>query len=169
MGVKLLALMAAGAMLVPSVAISAELDFTWGDADKFTDIESGDENRTRFRQRIAEGFEEIFQQNVEQLPSDQTLKVTVTNVDLAGHVDMSGTERLRIVQRGHPPMVSFSYELLDADGNSLASGEERLRGRSAGSSASRTQRGSQSLLTHEREMLNDWFRDTFDDAFDMDN
>lgn len=153
--------LAVAAVLLPATAASAELELSWGDLDKFADVESGENNRARYRERMVEGFEAIFQRQAEQLPEDQTLKIHITNLDLAGMVDMSGPDRVRVVRRGHPPVIHFDYELLSASGESLMAGEERLVGRDVSDSISRGHRNRDRMLAYERDAIEKWFNETF--------
>lgn len=150
-----------------SAANSAELELEWHEPERFSDIEPGNDNRERFRNRVLEGLEGIFQQNAERLPDDQKLWVKVTDVDLAGVVEPvrqgGGMQNMRVVRQGHLPSISFEYKLSDADGNVIQEGEERIRGRSPADQM-RGQRGDMEFLKHENDMISRWFRRNLEDS-----
>lgn len=95
------------------------------------------------------------------LPADQTLKVEVLDVDLAGIVRPSrrtGTP-LRIVNGGADwPRIKLRY-VLEAPGQARLSGEETVTdmdyAHSLGSS------GASEPLHYEKQMLADWFKARF--------
>lgn len=94
------------------------------------------------------------------LPAEQTLRVEVTDVDLAGELRPSvrrGGE-LRVLTGGADwPRVSLRYTL-ESGGRVLSSGEETL---SALDYAHRLRTASRDPLHHEKRLLDDWFRERF--------
>lgn len=163
--------MAAGLMLPMSgliAANAAEVKVTWEEPEKFVDIQVADGNQKRFQERLLAAFEEKFAEFASELPDDQVLHITVTNVDLAGAIeyhDINGVPReLRIV-RGHDfPMMMLSYRLVDSDGEVIQEGESRLRGRELPGqgrlSTPSNMRGGE-MLEYETPMLREWFKSEF--------
>ena len=153
-------------LVLPAAANSAELNVEFENADSFTDIQSGEENRTQHQTRVLEGIEGIFSDLAGQLPDDQVLHITVTDIDLAGYVTPvprdGGLYMMRVVRHGHDPSIRFEYRLTDANEQVLQEGEEDLRGRTASDSVRKTPSVASETLRHEREMLERWSRDTFD-------
>lgn len=153
-------------LALPAVANSAELNIEFDNADSFTDVQSGEENRARHQDRVLEGFEAIFTDLAQQLPDDQVLHIKVTDIDLAGYVQPvprdGGLYMMRIVRHGHDPSIQFEYRLVDANEQVLQEGEENLRGRTASGSVRKTPSAASESLRHERDMLQRWFRDSFD-------
>jgi len=150
----------------PAIANSAELNIEFENAGSYTDVQSGEENRARHQSRVLEGFEGIFTELAQQLPDDQVLHIKVTDIDLAGYVTPvprdGGLYMMRIVRHGHDPSIRFEYRLVDANEQVLQEGEENLRGRTARDSIRKTPSAASESLRHERDMLERWFRDTFD-------
>jgi hypothetical protein len=95
------------------------------------------------------------------LGADQVLRVTVTNVDLAGEPQPSvqrGSD-LRIVRgRADWPRISLRY-ILESNGEVLSSGEETVADLDYTHYV--TLFGTQEPLTHEKRMLDRWFRERF--------
>lgn len=153
-------------LAMPTIANSAELNIEFVDADSYTDIQPGNEHRQRYQDRILENFEEFFTELAGRLPDDQVLNIKVTDVDLAGNVlpvsRDGGMHMMRIVRHGQDPSIRFEYSLVDANDQILQEGEERLRGRTSADSIRQTPSAASNALRNERDMLERWFRDTFD-------
>lgn len=163
--IKYLPWLLAGALALPLAAQSAELELEWQDPERFSDVESANEPRERYRERVLERLESYFADEAEKLPDDQTLHIKVTNVDLAGVVEQvpmqGGLQQLRILRSGHSARIDLEYRLEDENGNILQEGEERLRSRSPADSQ-RLSSSTQTELRLERDMIQRWFRATFD-------
>lgn len=108
----------------------AELDLSFNEPEKFTDIRPANEHRARFRERTLAGFERIFEEFAAELPAGYQWKVTVTDIDLAGDVNPMYTrsgQDIRVVKDLYSPRVAFSHELRDAYGAQVAVGDENIR------------------------------------------
>lgn len=151
---------------VLSVSAFAESDnvttvnVTWEDPGSYTDIRASNESRKKFQKRIFKEFEAYFAKLAETLPSEQTLDITVTNVDLAGHVWPSfgyGND-LRIIESVYIPRLKFSYELKQG-GQVIKSADVDLK------ELAFMERGSMlrdsDTLRYEKSMLKRWFKDEF--------
>lgn len=154
-------------LALPLSAHSAELKIEYEEPEHFSDIEPARENREHFRERTLEGIEYIFSELAKTLPDDQVFHVKVTNLDLAGYVDHihrnGGLQPMRIVRQNEAPSIHFEYSLVDADGNVLQEGEERLRGRGMAEHAGRAHRAEFDHLRQEKEMIDRWFKRNFDE------
>lgn len=155
-------------LTLSAAAHSAELNLEFHEPERFTDIEPGTESRERFRQRTLDGLEEVFAELAETLPDDQVLNIRVTDVNLSGYVDQiqrdGGLQQLRVVRQSQTPTMNLEYSLVDADGNILQEGEERLRGRGVAEQIRRGSRADSEMLRQEREMITRWFNRTFETA-----
>ena len=153
-------------LVVPAVANSAELNIEFEDADSYADIQPGERNRSQHQSQVLEGFEGIFTDLAQQLPDDQVLHIKVTDIDLAGYVTPvprdGGLYMMRIVRHGHDPSIRFEYRLVDSNDQVVGEGEESLRGRTANDSVRQSPSVASESLRHERDMLERWFRSTFD-------
>ncbi|WP_426369608.1 DUF3016 domain-containing protein [Pseudocolwellia sp. HL-MZ7] len=140
-------------------AVAGESEVTWTDPDKYTDVRSGNENRKHFKERIFKSFEKHFAKLSQKLPEGKTLKINVTNVDLAGDVRFSSMQQIRIVKDIYIPRLEFSYELVNADKSLAASGEVDLK--DMGFMTSSSAYKSSSDLYYEKRMINKWFKNNF--------
>lgn len=102
----------------------------------------------------------IFRQlGARYLARGETLRITVLDIDLAGF-DLStrGPSRLRVLNGATSPKIKFRYRL-ERGGRLLESGEDSLSDHSYLSRPGAAL--SSDELSHEREMLDDWFRQKF--------
>ncbi|MGX5914602.1 DUF3016 domain-containing protein [Aliidiomarina sp. Khilg15.8] len=147
-------------------AMAAETEVTWQSPEKFTDINPGDEHPDRFRERVLAALEETFADLGERLPEDQTLRITVTDLTLAGWVEpmrtARGLELVRVVKPAYEPRMDLHYQLVDADGSTLHEGEANLRGRYMLDRATIRRAGAQNVVEYESNMIERWFRQRFE-------
>lgn len=159
-------ILAAGFLLICLPALAAETEVTWQKPEKFTDIRAGDEPAERFRERVLAGLEETFTRLGERLPEDQLLRITVTDLTLAGRVEpmqtYRGLEQVRVVRPLYEPRMDLYYELLDADGNTLDEGEANLRGSRMLEQARIRRPGTSDVVEYESHMIERWFLDKFE-------
>lgn len=142
------------------VANAATAEVTWTDYEKYRDIDPGEGHRKHFRENTFYNFEKHFTKLAAKLPEGQVLKIEVTDVDLAGDTHAAGISRLRIVKDIYFPRMKFSYQLLDAGGNELEANAVELKDMSFMMSA--TLRYKNESLRYEKQMIDDWFFDTFE-------
>ena len=86
-------------------------------------------NKKGQRVYLPELKEYIEKHGTKQLREGHVLTLTFTDIDLAGeHEPWRGvlTHDIRIVRSIYPPRMTFSYELVDGEGNVLQAGEEKL-------------------------------------------
>ena len=102
----------------------------------------------------------------EVLPDGQTLKITVTNLDLAGQVwpasfvglGQSASD-VRLIKSIDIPRIAFNYELLNSNDEILKQGEQNLKDMSF--QDRHNPFFSSESLRYEKNMLRMWFEDQF--------
>ena len=93
-----------------------------------------------------------------RLPAEQSLQITLRDVDLAGEYEpgrMSDMHDIRIIKTLYPPRIELEYRLSDASGTVLREGEATLR--DTGFLLGAGPLGSDPLR-YEKRMLRDWLR-----------
>lgn len=143
-----------------SMAASSEVD--WVKPEDYSDIRPANENRSRFHKRIFERLDEHFSELAAKLPADQTLKVQVHNLDLAGDVRyMMGPNNstIRVVKDIYFPKMRFSYQLVDKNDSEVTSGEADIKDMSFNTGIRNS--SSTDSFYYEKEMISDWFKKTF--------
>ena len=145
--------------LLSSSALAAKVEIKWTDPDKYTDIHAGENNRKNFREQTFTNFEKHFSKLASQLPEGQTLKVEVTNVELAGTTFHGGMNRIRVVKEMYPPRMEFSYKVINADNSIALEGKAKLKNMNF--MMGRTLRYRNDSLGYEKVMIDKWFAETF--------
>jgi hypothetical protein len=153
---KLILVLAFGAMASTQ---AASVNIEWQDADKYTDIRPAGETKHSFRQHVFTELEQHFTKLASQLPEQQQLKIVVTNIDLAGAVEFSGSRQIRIVRELYLPRISFHYQLLDEQ-NQLVQ-QEQLKLKDMAFMQNNNLRYRHASLSYEKQMLDTWFKKTF--------
>ena len=131
--------------------------------EKFTDVHDsngGDSERAR-NELLGELREYIVKQANRLMVSGQVLKITVTDVDLAGEFEpwrTAGGTDVRIVREIYPPRITLAFRLTGGDGAILAQGDRTL------GDMNFMQRLSIQMddpRRHEKALLDDWLRREF--------
>lgn len=154
----LITVLSFGFIAISSTA--AEVEITWTEPDKYSDIYASQESSARFQQRVFTALEKHFSKLAVQLPEVKALKIEVTDIDLAGNVHQN-MRRIRVMTDVFSPRIKFSYQLLDENAVVLVSGEENLKDRNYLSG--KNLRYSREFLGYEKNMLSKWFNKTFSD------
>ncbi len=97
---------------------------------------------------------------MKELPEGKVLNIEVTDVDLAGDVHRT-MSRIRVMTDVYAPRIEFSYQLVDQNKNVLLSGSENLKDRNYLMGSNLRYRNE--FLGYEKNMLDEWFKDTFVD------
>lgn len=140
-------------------AFAASSEVIWTDYESYRDINPGNSGRKQFRERTFKALEQHFAKLAATLPAEQTLKIDVTDVDLAGDTNAGGINRMRIIKHIYSPRMNFSYQVLDADGKVIQSDEVVLKDMNFMSGSNLKYRNES--LGYEKKMLDDWFKETF--------
>ncbi len=147
--------------LVP-VAGAATLELAWGDPAKFTDIRAGEEGQTKFQERVMKELEKTFQKEAEKLPADQKLKIEIKDLDMAGEMEYFHPDfpfGLRVVRNAGFPSIKLSYELQDAKGKVLKSGDSRFS--DMGFNEAIQSLKDPAALHYEQDMIRKWYQHEF--------
>ena len=154
---KLLLAVVPAVLMATGAAVAGTAEVTYERPDRFTDAGRGKQAES-VQKTLTEALQRLASQG---LPDSQTLKVTVTDIDLAGEIP-PGQIRLGEVRvmGQHPdwPRISLRYSLQDG-GRVVAEGSETLSDmaylmRSGLLSAN-------GELPYERRMLGEWFGQRF--------
>jgi hypothetical protein len=161
-------LLAAGCFIAgaTNMARAADLNLAWFNPDGYRDMApTAGESAEAFRQRVFQELGGHLKGLAGTLPADQSLHLTVTDLDLAGDMELgtaaTGYRKMRMVSEMHPPRISFSFQLHDAAGAVILQGEEQLQGKPLLESGMRAQRDFS--FPAEKAMLDAWFKRRFGD------
>ncbi|WP_457673264.1 DUF3016 domain-containing protein [Thiolapillus sp.] len=131
----------------------------WVNPQSYKDVVASEGSQEEFLARTLRELEATINELAASLPDGQKLEMTVTDLDLAGDVKMSGArtqhQDVRVVKDSYPARMKFHYRLLDASGKVLKEGDEKLQSRTL-SASMRT--GSSEPLEMEKRMIRGWFK-----------
>jgi hypothetical protein len=144
---------------VPVAAVdAARVEVVYIDPQNFTDVRNGytqtDSARDFFLVQIRRFIEE---RAARRLADGDTLRVTITDVQLAGDYEARrpSITNVRIVRDVNPARIDLSYRLARADGTVVAHGQRQLR--STGYAVVVGIDPTDPLL-YEKALLDDWLR-----------
>lgn len=155
--------------LIPAQVQAADSEVTWVEPANYRDIHQGADNRKRFHKKMYKNFDEHFDKLAQEMPKNYTLKVNVTDVDLAGNIYRAGMKwgsQLKMIRKIDSrsldaPRMELSFELLDENKTVILSGKNSLKrtvNKIKGSVRDRTRN-----FSYEKKMIDDWFEGTFVD------
>jgi hypothetical protein len=149
-------------LLSSALSAAATVEVSWDDPKDFRDIRVTNDNKARFQARVIEELEEQFREEGEKLPADQTLHVTVHDVDLAGDIEYFHRGYpfgLRVVRNVDFPTIDLSYELTDANDRVIKSGDEKIRDLNFKTPVLTTWK--QGPFRYEHQLIRDWYNTEF--------
>jgi hypothetical protein len=143
-------------------ASAANVDVQWQNPDHYRDVQATGTSQAKFRQQVFKVLDKQFREEAGRLPGNQTLHVTVNNLDLAGEIEYFWNdfpEGIRVMRRVDFPRMELSYELRGADNKVLKSGNANLH--DLGFQDDLSARLDSSPLRYEKSMVRNWARETF--------
>ncbi|MDA0348235.1 MAG: DUF3016 domain-containing protein [Verrucomicrobia bacterium] len=142
-----------------AVNLAAEVELTFENPDNYRDIDYEYAGNKRGQKLYLPQFEKHINKQAERyLEEGQVLSMVITDIDLAGDYEpwrSADAMDIRIVKSIYPPRIKFSYELKDADGNVLESGDEHLSDLSFNY---KIRINYNDELFYDKELITDWFR-----------
>lgn len=148
-------------LLVVAAALPAraagKVEVSYIQPENFADVGFG----VYERERTLKDMTALLQELGRNLPEGQTLKLEVTNINLAGEIRHLRMGDLRVM-RGMAdwPEVTLRYTLSEG-GTTLKTGEARIHDMAYLDHASRSAMEASGPLGNERYMLRKWFGETF--------
>jgi hypothetical protein len=155
-------LLAAALLVTAGSAQAANLQIEWQNAEHWRDTRATDINQQRYLERVKTVLGEQFRREAEKLPADQTLRVTVNDVDLAGEIEYFYRDYpfgLRVIRNVDAPALDLQYELRDAEDRIVQAGEERLR--DPGFRYITLANYDRNIFRYERALISDWYSRAF--------
>lgn len=162
MATGLCAMALALALVQPVLAqdeVASRVEVALGDVSQMRELKHLRGSQQRDTTQAIESLADWLKRQAERsLPVDQSLRVTLRDVDLAGEYEpgrMGGMYDVRIIKQIYPPRIELDYHLSDAAGAVLREGEVTLR--DTGFLLGAGPVGNDSLR-YEKRMLRDWLR-----------
>lgn len=157
-----LALSLAGCVQGPeTAALPVRTQVAFDHPEKFTDVKDRDLPSDSGRDAILGRIRAYLVTRADRsLPAGDSLKITFTDIDLAGDFEpWRGPQwsDVRIVKEIYPPAFKFSYTVTDASGRVVKEGKEDIRDLNF---QTRVVMDTSDTLRYEKDMLGDWVDST---------
>jgi len=143
-------------------AAAAKVEVEFAAPETFTDVKDALVATEKGR---AHTIEEVRRYLVEtaarHVPEGQHLKITVTDIDMAGDYEFWGRAAhsdIRIIKAIYPPSIDLAFVLSDASGAVLKEGSRRLHDLAF---QMRIDLRDNDRLRYEKALIDDWLRDEF--------
>jgi hypothetical protein len=146
------------ALTLAAAAANAGVVVSFADADRFSDARPDGYDRSSALGGLESHLQDLGQR---YLPPQQTLRIEVLDVDLAGQLEMTNRGyQVRVLRdTGDGPAIRLRYTL-EAGGKVLDSGEETLSDR-AYVRLRRSINTDGAALYYEKRLLDEWFKSRF--------
>jgi len=138
---------------------AAEVEVNWQNSEKYRDVHAGDGHREKFKANTFKQIEDHIAKLAQKLPNGYQLILNVDDLDLAGDVNHGGIRRIRIIKNIYFPRMKFSYQLLSPSQEQVLSDDVDLK--DMGFLNHVSLKYQQQVLSYEKQMLDDWFKETF--------
>ncbi|MDO6565714.1 DUF3016 domain-containing protein [Alteromonas sp. 1_MG-2023] len=153
---------------------AAQVEVNWEEPKSYRDVRPANDSRTRFRERTFKELDGFFTELAAKLPENQKLSVTVTDLDLAGQVwpasfvglGQSAAD-IRVIKEIDIPRMEFSYVLLDENSVELKKEDVKIKDLNFMNTIKR--RSINDRLLYEKNMIENWFNDTFAESLASNN
>ncbi len=154
------ALLAAAACAAPAAHAAGKVVVNYQQPEQFADIGRSTWDRERALKTLSAQFESL----AARLPDGQTLRIDVTDVDLAGEIRPWGWHELRVM-RGTVdwPTLTLRYTL-QAGERTIKAGEERLTDMNYLHSSLSPRDSADGDMAYERRLVRRWFEANFTPA-----
>ena len=148
---------AASGLAVGASDPAAQVSVAYANPEKFSDLR----DRRIADERVTQGYLDDLRRFIQtsaarELGPDRKLEVTITDIDMAGEVRISGLRDVRVLRSSTPPRINLSFRIVDAGGQVLKSGDRRLTNLSYQFPETWT---ADTSLFYEKKLLADWLAD----------
>jgi hypothetical protein len=144
-----------------TAVLPAKTEVVFDHPENFTDVKDSDLPSDRGRDEILSRIRTfLVSRATPRLPAGDTLRVTFTDIDLAGDFEpWHGAQwsDVRIVKDIYPPAFKFSYTVTDPSGRVVKQGAENIRDLNF---QTRLVLDNSDSLRYEKDILGDWTSST---------
>ena len=146
-------------MVAPLSSAGEKVKVNWHEPENYTDVRATNGGNKKFRKAVFAQLEKHFEKTAQKvLPDGMTLKIKVTNLNLAGDVryNFGVSQEIRLVKPIYWPQMDFEYQVLDK-GNVIKSDSVKLRDMAFMDRLRVTSRNDS--YRYEKALINEWFTD----------
>ncbi len=130
--------------------------------EKFTDFKTQASTRAKDRERLMQQLTELMQKSASKfMPADNTLDISINNIDMAGSFLYGRSNLYRVVQEFDRILIDFSYQLKDSTGKITQQGDVNLTSRDSKPVRRSISKYRNSHFAHEMPLFDKWMKKTF--------
>jgi hypothetical protein len=146
-------------MGLSATASAGEVEVTWKEPAKFTDIRPAEQDKDKFEAALYRNFDGIFAELAKKLPDGVRWHVTITDLDLAGEVKpvISSGQDMRVVTQADRPAITFSSRMVDAQNQLINEEQVDLKDLNFLSRSANIIGNDRKLYPYEEFMISQWF------------
>jgi hypothetical protein len=157
-----LGLAAALSLHAADAKIAPRTEVIFDHPENFTDVKDANLATDKGRDAILSRLRNhLVDRTTPLLPEGDSLRITFTDVDLAGEYEPwhgGGLQEIRVVKDIYPPSFKFSYSVTDTSGKVVKQGTEEIR--DLDFQTRFTVGDNSDPLRYEKATLDDWARST---------
>lgn len=150
---------------LPLISLGGTLKLSFDAVEDFRDFSvSGLTEERTLPLFEAEVMDTLSSAATKYLAEDETLVLHFTDIDMAGDIQPWRNRLnadIRYVEQIYPPRLSFTYEILDAQGTVVSSGEESIADLSFMMHVLAPMQSRQNNFFYESTILRDWMRKNY--------
>lgn len=110
-----------------SNTLFAKAEISFDQPEKFMDFRSRDVLTTIDRDRLTTDLSSNIEKLAERiLPANHSLKITFTDIDMAGNILPGANEIRKVLNNTDRTLLKFNYEIIDDNGELIKKGQEKL-------------------------------------------
>jgi hypothetical protein len=152
--------LAACTLCATDAKASVRTEIVFDHPENFTDVKDGDFGTEKGRDTILSNIRVFLAERSDHaLPDGYSLKVTFSDIDLAGEYEPwrgSQWDNVRIIKAIYPPAFRFTYSVSDPAGRVVKQGSENIRDLDFQMRVADPT--NDDPLRYEKSMLSDWVR-----------
>jgi hypothetical protein len=144
----------AAALLATAAVANAGVTVSYAKPDEFLDMPRSPHDRDLILKEVTQHFTKLGQ----QLPAGEELKITVTDMDLAGRLEPRrwAIDDIRIMRGGADwPSMQLTYTI-EQNGQVVRTGSDTLKNMMYQGRINKYSSGD--ALRYEKQMIDDWFQ-----------
>jgi hypothetical protein len=145
------------ALYATAANAASRIEVTFDHPENFTDVKDRALPTDKGRDNILSNIRSYIVEHADRiLPEGDSLRMTFTDVDLAGDFEPqrgAQFDDVRIVKSIYPPAFKFTYSVTDASGRVVKEATENIRDMTFDT---RLSINRDDPLHYEKDMLNDW-------------
>ena len=117
--------------VIEAMATAKPVSVTWQNPDNYRDIRASSSTQKKYEKHVFTSLGNYMQKEAAKvLAADQSIQLTIHNLDLAGDVTMGPrfqASDVRVIRSLYPPMMDIEFKILDGNGKVIAQQRDKVK------------------------------------------